>query len=133
MKQLLLIIVLTTFIGIDSFADINGNGGIRGDAAAQINLQKKKKIKNHSELPAPADKPDVYYNSSSQSIIIDGTGYVSYYDVVIESATSWTVMISTQVSGSYDTIDISSLPSGMYCITIDSPAGNSYEGFFDTY
>jgi len=82
---------------------------------------------------AHSDEPDVYYDSDDQVIIIDGSGYVSYYDVVIESATSWTVMISTQVSGSYDTIDISSLPSGMYCITIDSPAGNSYEGFFDTY
>lgn len=133
MKQLLLIIVLTTFIGIDSFADINGNGGIRGDAAAQINLQKKKIIRNHSELPMPADEPDVYYDSDDQVIIIDGTSYVTYYDVVIESVASWTVMISTQVSGSYDTIDISSLPQGMYCITIDSPTGNSYEGFFDTY
>jgi hypothetical protein len=120
-----LIITLLFFTSmLASFAD--------DENQAAINLQHGGHG-NHSGLPAPADEPDVYYNSSSQSIIIDGTGYVSYYDVVIESTTSWTVMISTQVSGSYDTIDISSLPAGMYCITIDSPAGNSYDGFFDTY
>jgi len=98
-----------------------------------VNMQHVGIHDDHYKDFKPADEPDVYYDSSSQSIIIDGTGYVSYYDVVIESATSWTVMISTQVNGNYDTIDISSLPAGMYCITIDSPAGNSYEGFFDTY
>ena len=120
-----LIITLLFFTSmLASFAD--------DENQAAINLQHGGHG-NHSGLPAPADEPDVYYNSSNQSIIINGTGYVSYYDVVIESATSWTVMISTQVSGNYDTIDISSLPAGMYCITIDSPTGNSYEGFFDTY
>lgn len=120
-----LIITLLFFTSmLASFAD--------DENQAAINLQHGGHG-NHSGLPAPADEPDVYYNSSNQSIIINGTGYVSYYDVVIESTTSWTVMISTQVSGSYDTIDISSLPAGMYCITIDSPAGNSYDGFFDTY
>ncbi len=102
------------------------------DTTAPINLQHHGH-EDHYNYPAPADEPDVYYNTDNQTVIIDGTGYVSYYDVVIESATSWTVMISTQVSGNYDTIDISSLPAGMYCITIDSPTGNSYEGFFDTY
>jgi hypothetical protein len=58
---------------------------------------------------------------------------VSYYDVEITSLSSWTVYVSTQVSGYYDTIDISSLPQDDYVITIDSPLGNFYEGFFDTY
>ena len=88
---------------------------------------------DHSGIPIPADEPDVYYDTVNQQIIIDGTGYVSYYDVEICSANTWDVVISTQVNGSYDTIDISSLATGEYCITIDSPAGNSYEGFFDTY
>ena len=87
----------------------------------------------HYELPIPADQPDAYYDSVNQEIIIDGTGYVSYYDVEIMSLSDWTVVISTQVNGSYDTIDISSLPEGEYSITIDSPTGNSFEGFFDTY
>ncbi len=87
----------------------------------------------HSGLPLPADVPEVYYDSDTQEIIIDGGGVVNYYDVEIASATSWLTVISTQVNGSYDTIDISSLPTGEYCITIDSPWGNTYEGFFDTY
>lgn len=87
----------------------------------------------HYELPVPADQPDVYYNDDTQEIIIDGYGEVSYYDVEITSTSNWTVYISTQVNGSYDTIDISSLPTGEYVITIDSPTGNSFEGFFDTY
>ena len=88
---------------------------------------------NHFELPTPADEPDVYLDSGNAVVIIDGTGYVSSYDVVIESVASWTTGISTSVDGNYDTIDISALPQGEYCITISSPSGNSYEGFFDTY
>ena len=104
-----------------------------GSAAAQINLQHKKHCSGHYEFPIPADEPDVYYDSVNQEIIIDGTGYVYYYDVEIMSLSDWTIVISTQVNGSYDTIDISSLPTGEYSITIDSPTGNSFEGFFDTY
>ena len=88
---------------------------------------------DHFNFPIPADQPDVYYDSDYQEIIIDGTGYVTYYDVEIMSLSDWTIVISTQVNGSYDTIDISSLPTGEYSITIDSPTGNSFEGFFDTY
>ena len=86
---------------------------------------------DHSNLPFPADMPDVYYDNSNQQIIVDGVGVVTYYDVEIASATNWTVYISTLVSGSYGTIDISSLPKGEYVITIDSPLDNTYEGYFD--
>ena len=88
---------------------------------------------DHNNLPMPADEPDVYLDTVEQEIIIDGPGVVSYYDVEIASATNWYIYISTQVSGSYDTIDISSLPEGEYVITIDSPTGNSFEGYFETY
>jgi hypothetical protein len=88
---------------------------------------------DHNNLPMPADEPDVYLDTDEQEIIIDGPGAVSYYDVEIFSATNWYIYVSTQVSGSYDTIDISSLPQGEYVITIDSPTGNSFEGYFDTY
>ena len=90
-------------------------------------------IDDRFEFPVPADQPDVYYDTVNQEIIIDGTGEVTYDDVEIASVSTWTVVISTQVSGYYDTIDVSSLPTGEYCITIDSPTGNSFEGFFDTY
>lgn len=99
---------------------------------AAINLQHKNQY-DHFDLPVPADMPEVYYSPVNQEIIIDGDGVVNYYDVEICSATSWNVVVSTQVNGSYDTIDISSLPTGEYYITIDSPTGNTYEGFFDTY
>ena len=59
---------------------------------------------DHSNLPFPADMPDVYYDSGNQQIIIDGLGVVTYYDVEIASATNWTVYISTQVNGSYGTL-----------------------------
>jgi len=88
---------------------------------------------NHSIIPVPADEPDVYYNNVSQIIIIDGTGEVDYYDVEIMSLITFDVVISTQVNGSYDTIDISALPDGEYGITIDAPTGNTFEGFFSTY
>ncbi len=88
---------------------------------------------DHSELPMPADMPDVYYDSDNQEIIIDGLGFVNYYDVEIATAASYVTVLTTQVNGSYDTIDISSLPQGHYIITIESPLGNTFEGYFDTY
>ena len=90
-------------------------------------------VNDRYDLPMPADMPDVYYNNVSQTIIIDGTGEVEYYDVEIMSLTTFDVLISTQVNGYYDTIDISSLPDGEYVITIDAPTGNSFEGFFEIY
>ena len=88
---------------------------------------------NHSEIPLPADEPEVYYDSETQEIIIDGMGFVSYYDVEITSMSTSATVLTTQVGGSYDTIDISSLPADDYLITIDTPLGNTYEGYFDTY
>ena len=85
----------------------------------------------HIEHAIPADQPDVYYDSDLEVIIIDGGGEVGYYDVVIESATSFVTVISTQVSGYYDTIDVSSLTADEYIITISSPTGNDFEGFFE--
>ena len=98
-----------------------------------INLHYPGHHGTHYEYPVPADQPDVYFDTVNQEIIIDGGGEVTYYDVEIASVSTWTVVISTQVNGYYDTIDVSSLPTGEYCITIDSPTGNSFEGFFDTY
>ncbi|MBQ9555799.1 MAG: DUF3244 domain-containing protein, partial [Muribaculaceae bacterium] len=66
-------------------------------------------------------------------VIIDGLGVVNYYDVEITSQSTSEVVVSTSVSGSYGTIDISSLPDDDYIITIDTPLGNTYEGYFQTY
>ena len=74
-----------------------------------------------------------YYDAKTQEIIIDGSGVVSYYDVEISLPVTNTVEMSAQVDGTYDTFDISSLPSGSHVITIESPSGNIYEGTFTTY
>ena len=116
--------MMLLFVGITSFY-------INGDEV--VNIQYIGQHGDHFNFPIPADQPDVYYYDDDQEIIIDGTGYVTYYDIEITSTSDWTVYVSTQVNGSYDTIDVSSLPQGEYVITIDSPTGNSFEGFFDTY
>ena len=85
---------------------------------------------NHVEHYIPADQPDVYYDSDNQTIIIDGGGEVSYYDVEIMSMTTWNTVITTQVNGTYDTIDVSSLASDDYLIVITTPNDNEYEGEF---
>ena len=90
-------------------------------------------VGNHFDFPVPAVQPDVYYDRDNQEIIIVGTGNLTYYDVEIESLTTWNVWISTQVNGTYDTIDVSSLPSDDYVITIDTSVGISYEGDFTVY
>ncbi len=83
-------------------------------------------------LPIYQDMPEAYYDNDdkTQWIIIDGGGTVSYYDVEISTPVTDTVEISTQVDGTYDTFDISSLPAGSHVITIESPSGNIYEGTF---
>ena len=88
---------------------------------------------DHFDFPVPAVQPDVYYDADNQEIIIVGTGNLSCYDVEIESLTTWYVWISTQVNGTYDTIDVSSLPSDDYVITIGTSVGISYEGDFTIY
>ena len=99
----------------------------------KISLNNPNNQHDHFNHPVPADMPDVYYNNSTQTLIIDGTGEVNYYDVEVISLTTLDTEISTQVNGYYDTIDVSSLPEGEYAITIDAPTGNSFEGFFSTY
>ena len=96
----------------------------------KINIQQRPPGGTHFDQPIPFDQPDVYYNNGTQVIIIDGGGEVTYYDVEIESMTTWLTVISTQVNGMYDTIDISSLTPGEYMITITSPTGHEFEGFF---
>ena len=72
-----------------------------------ITLSKKGNVGTHLDQPLLADQPDVYYDDDNALIIIDGGGEVTYYDVEIESMTTWLTVISTQVNGTYDTIDVS--------------------------
>ena len=86
-------------------------------------------------FPIYFDMPLAYYHYDvkTQDIIIDGGGVVSYYNVEISSATTNTVEMTTQVNGTYDSFDISSLAAGSHVITIESPSGNIYEGTFTKY
>lgn len=81
-------------------------------------------------FPIYFDIPAAYHDIKNHEIIIDGGGAVSYYDVEISSPITNTVEISTQVDGTYDTFDISSLSPGLHVITVESPSGNIYEGTF---
>ena len=96
----------------------------------QINLEYQNHHGNHFSFPVPAIEPDVYYDSDAQQIIVEGTGNVSYYDVEITALSTFDVPISTRIDGTYDTIDISSLPSDDYVITINTPLNIRYEGLF---
>ena len=120
-KFLFVFLFLVSYCNI-SFADttpvVIHNSGIEGDRPVD---------------PTNIDMPHVFYDTDTQEIILYGTGYVSYYDVEISSASTGSVEISTVVNGTYDTIDVSSLPTGTHVITIESPTGNIYEGTFTTY
>ena len=123
MKKMLLLILALLFAG-QVFADSPLNRGVDGTI-----ILNPTKI-GHLDHSIPFDQPDVYLDTSNAAIIIDGGGEVTYYDVEIESMTTWLTVISTQVNGIYDTIDVSSLTSGEYMITISSPTGHEFEGFF---
>ena len=99
-------------------------------AVRQIDLHHAGQTPSHSVIYPPADQPAVYYDSDNQMLIIDGLGEVSYYEVEIIPLVSNTPVITTQVDGSYDTIDVSSLWSGGFVISIESPTGNIFEGTF---
>ena len=122
MRRILL--CLFAMISLISYADVGA-----------IVLNPKGSSDDRSGSPLYFDMPLAYYHYDvkTQDIIIDGGGVVSYYDVEISSPVTNTVEISTQVDGTYDTFDISSLAAGAHVITIESPSGNIYEGIFTTY
>ena len=122
-SKIVFLSVLLTLISFEMSGD--------DSQTAKINLEHTNHGGYHNNLPMPADEPDVYHDIINQAIIIDGLGVVNYYDVEIASASSFVTVITTQVNGYYDTIDISTLPQGEYVITIESPWGNTYEGYFD--
>lgn len=88
---------------------------------------------DHIEYYPPADMPEVYYDSDNQEIIIVADGFSSYYDVDIVSESTLMIVISTQVDGYGDSIDISSLPDDNYTIVITSEYNNVFEGQFTNF
>ena len=85
----------------------------------------------HSEYYPPADMPEVYYDADNLEIIIVADGFASYYNVDITSASGYVPLISTQIDGYGDSIDVSSLTEGYYNITITSSNNNQYVGTFN--
>ncbi len=107
--------------------------GFNRDPGERINMHYPGHHGTHHDVPMLADEPDVYYDSEAQEIIVDGDGTAAYYDIEIASAGTLAVVISTQVGGSYGTIDVSALPAGhIYVITLRSSLGNTFEGYFET-
>ena len=98
-----------------------------------INLQHIGDHGTHSEYYPPADLPEVYFDSNDLEIIIVGDGFADYYDVNIVSHSTLLAVISTQVDGYGDIIDVSSLPEDNYTILITSSNDNQYEGQFTNY
>ncbi len=74
--------------------------------------------------------PDVYYDDDNNEIIVVADGFSSYYDVLIIRNSTNQTMVSTQIDGYWDSIDISSLPSDSYIIVITSEFNNVFEGQF---
>ena len=101
-----------------------------GDVGQQINIEQKPKHGTHSELYPPADMPEVYYDDDNLEIIIVADGFASYYDVEIFQTEYTIPVISTQIDGYGDSIDISSLSEGYYTIVITSSNNNEFEGTF---
>ena len=85
---------------------------------------------DHSEYYPPADMPEVYYDDDNLEIIIVADGFASYYDVEIFQTEYTIPVISTQIDGYGDSIDISSLSEGYYTIVITSSNNNEFEGTF---
>ncbi|MBQ3730806.1 MAG: hypothetical protein IJS04_02790 [Muribaculaceae bacterium] len=77
--------------------------------------------------------PEVYFDSDDQEIILVADGYADYYDVDIISLSTMIAVISTQVDGYGDSIDVSSLPDDNYKIVIVSSCNNMYQGYFTNY
>jgi len=88
---------------------------------------------NRSQNLTLTDMPRAYYDDATQEIIVDGGNDISYYVVEITSAINGYCELYTLVNGTYDTIDVSSLPAGSHIVTITSPLGDVYEGTFYTY
>ena len=122
MKKIIVFLTVLMMLPMYSYADRNGE--------EQVILHHKKKPTGHLEFFDPADMPDVYYDSDYQEIIIVADGFAGYYNVYIIRDTPYQVVISTQISGYGDTIDVSSLTSGNYTINIISEYNNEFEGHF---
>ena len=94
----------------------------------QIAISVKRHGGAHSEYYLPADMPEMYYDSDCNEIIIVADGFAGYYYVDFYLTGYTTPLISTQVEGYGDSINVSNLPVGDYTVVITSEYNNQYEG-----
>lgn len=100
------------------------------EAEVLLNIQYPGNHGDHTEHYDPADMPEVYYDNDDDEIIIVADGFSSYYNVLIIRNSTNQTMVSTQISGYGDTIDVSALPSDNFTIVITSEYNNVFEGQF---
>ena len=125
---------MTKFISFFSIILFVSGGLLALAGERPIQMHDKGSVNNHGGIPfVPADMPDVYYDSDTEEIIIDGPGYATYYDVDIISVSTGYVVLYDTVNGTYGTVDVSSLPDDDYTILITSSNNNEYEGSFTNY
>ena len=95
-----------------------------------IQIKNKGNVGDHSEYYAPADMPEVYFDADNLEITLVADGFSTYYNVEIFLAGYNVPVISTQVDGYGDTIDVSSLTDNDYDIVITSEFNNRFVGQF---
>lgn len=122
MKRITLFLLFSLLLSVNVFA-----------SRRSIALNRKGMSANHGEYYAQADMPEVYFDSDTQEIIIEADGFSTYYDVDIISQSTMLSVISTQVDGYGDVVDVSSLPDDNYTIVVTSEFDNEYEGQFTNY
>lgn len=118
MKKKIVLLMFLFFVGFNQLV------------GRQIDIHQTGQMPPHSEYYPPADMPEVYYDDVNQEIIIVADGFASYYYVEIFQTEYTIPVISTQIDGYGDNIDISSLSEGYYTIIITSSNNNEFEGSF---
>ena len=103
------------------------------NAEEVVNMQYIGERDDRIEFFVPADMPEVYFDDDTHEIIIVADGFADYYEVDIVSQSTLLAVISTQIGGYGDNIDISSLPDDNYTIVITSSNDNVYQGQFTNY
>ena len=119
MKRIIVLFIILFSVAIHLMADndirvivLDGKGGF------------------HSEYYAPADMPEVYFDADNLEITLVADGFSTYYNVEIFLTGYNVPVISTQVDGYGDTIDVSSLTDNDYDIVITSEFNNRFVGQF---
>ena len=95
-----------------------------------IIIQNGGSTNDHSEYYPPADMPEVYFDADNLEITLVADGFSTYYNVEIFLTGYNVPVISTQVDGYGDTIDVSSLTDNDYDIVITSEFNNRFVGQF---